>query len=293
MVLPRIADGATRGVIWNSLRDGVADAEVDPRQAFDVLLSAVPEETSDIALTSVLGWARGRLLGRMLPIEPYAGQLAEVLRTTLRGAPAGSSVQLALARGLIGTTADADLLRSWLDAAEVPTGLAIDADLRWLITLQLSRLGAVGDAEIDAELARDRSSEGVVHATRCRAALPTPAAKERAWELIITQAEVANYELYAACEGFWHPAQQDVTAPYVDRYFAEIAGTEKLRSGWVLGRTAQYAFPDTVIDDAVLGRAEALVADDSVASSIRRSVSDQADDLRRALQARRTFGITG
>jgi aminopeptidase N len=292
-VLPRIADGATRGVIWNSLRDGVADAEVDPRQAYEVLLSAVPEETSDIALTSVLGWARGRLLGRMLPLEPYAGRLAEVLRTTLPDAPAGSSVQLALARGLIGTTGDADLLRSWLAGAAVPDGLPIDADLRWLVTLQLARLGAVGDAEIDAELERDRSSEGIVHATRCRAALPTPAAKERAWELIITQAEVANYELYAACEGFWHPAQVDVTGPYVDRFFAEIAGTEKLRSGWVLGRSAQYAFPDTVIDAAVLGRAEALVADESVASSIRRSVSDEADDLRRALRARQVFGITG
>jgi aminopeptidase N len=291
-VLPRIAAGATRGVIWNSLRDGVADAEVDPRQAFEVLLSALPAETSDIALTSVLGWAGRRLVGRILPFEPYAGRLAAALGDVLRAAPAGGSVQLALARGLIGSTADADLLRSWLAGAGAPDGLAVDADLRWLITLRLARLGAIGDADIDTELGRDRSSEGIVHATRCRAALPTPAAKERAWAIITTQADVANYELYAACEGFWHPAQLDVTAPYVERYFAEIAGTEKLRSGWVLGRAAQYAFPSTVIDDHVITRAETLAADESVASSIRRSVSDEADDLRRSLNARRTFDLT-
>jgi aminopeptidase N len=165
----------------------------------------------------------------------------------------------------------------------------MDAELRWTVLLQLARLGAIGDAEIDAELTRDTSSEGVVHAIRCRAALPTAEAKERAWTLIMTDADVANYELYAACEGFWHPGQVDVTAPYVDRYFAEIPGTEKLRSGWVVAQSAKSAFPRYAVDQAIVSRASDLVADESVAPGIRRSVGDSVDDLKRALAVRSAF----
>jgi aminopeptidase N len=251
-VLPRIESGVTRAVIWNSIRDATADADLDPRTGFEVLLAALPHETSDIAVTSLLGWAKGSVLGRYLPYEPYRGRLAEVVRSRLDSVPAGTSLQLAIARGVVGTTDDVTLLQGWLDGTGVPDGLAVDTDLRWLIHLQLARLGAIGDPEIDAELARDSSSEGNVHAIRCRAALPTPAAKERAWTQISSDAEIANYELYAACEGFWHPSQLDLTAPYVDRYFAEIAGTGKFRSGWVVSWSAQLAFPDVVVDQRVV-----------------------------------------
>ena len=291
-VLPKIEDGVTRAVILNSVRDATADSELDPKQAFEVLVAALPHEDSDIAVATMLRWARTRLLGVYLPYEPYRGRLASVVTDRLGSTTAGSSLQLAVARAVVSTTDDSALLQGWLRGADVPEGLAVDADLRWLIVLQLSRLGAIGDAEIDAELARDKSSEGVVHATRCRAALPTPEAKERAWSLIMTDAEVANYELYAACEGFWHPAQLELTAPYVDRYFAEIAGTDKLRSGWVVAQSAQLAFPSLTIDDRVVELARNLTADDSVSAGIRRAVGDEADDLRRALTVRATYPTT-
>jgi aminopeptidase N len=108
----------------------------------------------------------------------------------------------------------------------------------------------------------------------------------------MTDAEVANYELYAACEGFWHPAQVDLTAPYVDRYFAEIGGTDKFRSGWVVARSAQAAFPRLAIDQRVVELAGNLAVDESVSAGIRRSVGDEADDLRRALAVRAAYPTT-
>ncbi|TWD84152.1 aminopeptidase N [Kribbella amoyensis] len=290
-VLPKIEDGVTRAVVLNSLRDAAADAELDPKLAFEVVLAALPTETSDIAVSAMVGWVHTRLLGIYLTYEPYRTRLAEVLTAKLGTTEAGSSLQLMVARSVIQTTADADLLRGWLDGTGVPAGLTVDADLRWQITLHLAELGAIGDAEIDAELARDTSSEGVVHATRCRAAVPTVEAKERAWSLIMTDAELSNYELYAACEGFWWPAQTDLTAPYVDRFFAEIAGTEKFRTGWVVARAALQSFPVYAIDERVAGLAAQLVADESVSAGIRRSVGDAADDLRRALAIRAAYPV--
>ncbi|MEU4390001.1 aminopeptidase N [Kribbella sp. NPDC023855] len=290
-VMPKIDDGVTRAVILNSLRDATADAELDPRLGFDVVLAALPSETSDIAVDTMVNWVRGRLLGQYLPVEPYRGRLAAVLTERLQSVPAGSSLQLAVVRGAVGLTDDAELLKGWLAGDGVPAGLAVDADLRWLITLRLAKLGAVDDAGIDAELARDTSSEGVVHATRCRAALPTVAAKERAWAQIMTDADIANYELYAACEGFWQYDQLELTAPYVDRYFAEIAGIEKLRSGWVVAQAATLSFPVYSIDERTVALAANLVADEDVQAGIRRAVGDRRDDLIRALAVRAAYPV--
>jgi aminopeptidase N len=288
-VLPKIEDGVTRAVVLNSIRDAVADAELDPRVGFGVLLAALPHETSDIAVATMVGWAESRLLGVYLPYEPYRGQLAAVLTERLSSTPPASSLQLAVARGVVRLTTDADLLKGWLDGAGVPEGLAIDADLRWLITLTLARLGAIGDADIDAELARDKTSEGTVHAAECRAALPTVEAKERAWAVIMTDAEVANYELYAAGTGFWHPSQAELTAPYVERFFAEIGGTGKFRSGWVVANGTRASFPRFAIDERVARLSAELAADEDVVAGIRRNVADFGDDIGRALAVRAAY----
>ncbi|GAA1529206.1 aminopeptidase N [Kribbella lupini] len=282
-VLPLISDGITRAVIWNSIRDSVADGDLDPQQALEILVAALPAENSDIAVGSLLRWAEDSLLGRALPYEPFRAQLADALTDRLVTCPPGSSLQLAIARGMIATTSDAELLRAWLGAAET-AGLVIDADLRWALTLQLVRLGAFGADEIDAELARDHSTEGTIQAARCRAALPD--GKEAAWNRVMTDPTVGVNELYALCAGFWHPSQAELTAPYVDRYFAEIAGTAKIRAGIAVGLTAGRIFPRYAVSGNVVDQAESLIADDVVPAGIRRAVADATDDLRRAVGAR-------
>ncbi|TCC27596.1 aminopeptidase N [Kribbella speibonae] len=287
-VLPAIADGTTRAVIWNSVRDAVADAELDPRQALELFVAALPHETSDIAVGSLVQWLETRLLGRYLDYDRYHGLAADALRDKLATTASGSSLQLVTARGLISTTDDAALLTSWLQGTGAPDGLEIDADLRWAAVLRLVRLGAYGAAEIDAELARDRSTEGVNQAARCRAALPD--GKEAAWTRIMTDPGVGVKELLAAAEGFWHPAQSAVTAPYARRFFTDIAHTGEIRAGMVLGLTAHRMAPRFVVDAELIAPAEALIADETVVSGIRRQTADFLDDLRRAVEVRRTFG---
>ncbi|TWD81975.1 aminopeptidase N [Kribbella amoyensis] len=287
-VLLRIADGTTRAVIWNSLRDSVATADLDPRKALAILLEALPAEDSDIAIGSLLRWAEDRLIGVALPYEPYRGELANALTSRLSGAPAGSSLQLAVARGTIAMTGDVDLLRGWLAGTGVPAGLEIDTDLRWSLVLRLVRLGEFGAADVDAELTRDRSTEGVIHAARCRAALAD--GKEAAWARITAESGIGVNELFATCEGFWHPGQAEATAPYVERFFTDIAGTAELRFGMALQLATTRAFPRYAVEPRTIELAERLLADDNVAPSIRRTVADQSDDLRRAVRARRAFG---
>jgi aminopeptidase N len=105
----------------------------------------------------------------------------------------------------------------------------------------------------------------------------------------MTDAEVANYELYAAGTGFWHPTQADLTAPYVERFFAEIGGTAKFRSGWVVASSTRSSFPRYAIDERVVRLATELAADTDVAAGIRRAVADDRDDTTRALAVRAAY----
>ncbi|WP_432888493.1 aminopeptidase N [Kribbella sp. CA-245084] len=286
-VLPKIADSTTRAVVWNSVRDSVADAELDPRRALELFVAALPEEDSDIAVGSLAQWLEARVLGRYLDYEQHRGPVADALGNKLATTVPGSSLQLIVARTFVATTDDADLLRSWLNDGG-PDGLVVDADLRWAIVLRLVRLGAFGAAEIDAELARDKSTEGVTHAARCRAALPD--GKDAAWARIMTDPAIGVQELLATADGFWHPCQTAITAPYVRRFFTDIPRTAEIRAGMVVGLTASRIAPKYAIDEELIAPAEALIADESVSPGIRRQTANFLDDLRRAVAVRRTFG---
>ena len=286
-VLPKIADGTTRAVIWNSIRDATAHAELDPRKALELFATAIQPEDSDIAVGSLVHWLEERVLGGYLPYDESRGVVADALGNKLGTTEPSSSLQLATVRGFVATTDDARLLQAWLSGSDVPEGLEIDADLRWAFVLRLVRLDAFGAAEIDAELARDTSTEGVNHAARCRSALAD--GKEAAWTRIMTDPTVGVKELLAAAEGFWHPGQAAVTAPYVERFFTDIHRTAEIRAGMVVALTVHRIVPEGVIEPELLVRAEALVADESVAPSIRRQTANFADNLRKAVTVRRTF----
>jgi aminopeptidase N len=287
-VLPTIADATTRAVIWNSIRDATAHAEIDPRQALELFATAIQQEDSDIAVGSLVRWLEERVLGGYLPYDESRGAVAGALGNKLATTEPGSSLQLATLRGFIATTDDAQLLQAWLGGSDVPDGLEIDADLRWSLVLRLVRLNVLGSAEIDAELARDTSTEGVNHAARCRSALAD--GKEAAWTRIMTDPAIGAKELLAAAEGFWHPGQAAVTAPYVERFFTDIHRTAEIRAGMVVALTVHRIVPEFVIEPGLLTRAEALVADETVAPSIRRQTANFADNLRKAVAVRRAFG---
>jgi aminopeptidase N len=286
-LLPTITDPVTRAVVWNALTHAVDDAELDPVAVLRVLESALPHEDQDVALSALLGWVAGTLRGRYLPPGSADDRLAALADTVLRASPPGSGAQVAAARGVVACTTRPGALAAWL-RGRGPRGLALDADMRWSVLHRLAVLGAAGDDVIDAELDRDRSAQGAVHAARCRAAVPSPQAKAAAWRLITEDDAVGNYVLYATCEGFWAPEQQDLTRPYTARYFAEVPATARLRSGWVVGETARLAYPVYAVGDDTVAAAEETLQGD-LAPGVRRSIADRTHDLRCALAVRRRF----
>ena len=139
-----------------------------------------------------------------------------------------------------------------------------DEDFRWRVLRALCALGAAGLDDVAREQDRDPSSQGALHALSCRAALPDPAVKEEVWESITTDPDLSNYELYALVEAFFRRDQVELTAPYVERYFTDIPGTAKIRTGWMVERTAELGFPKYAVEAGTVARAEACLDDETL-----------------------------
>ncbi|MER7892300.1 aminopeptidase N [Micromonospora sp. NPDC094482] len=288
LVLPGLADPLARALLWGEALDAATDGERPVAGVVALIAAALPAETEVIITEDVLTLSRSLVDRYLDPAtrEAALARISDACARLLADAAPGESLQLAAARGLIAATIDADLLTGWLAGRAVPAGLAVDAELRWAVLRRLVVLGAAGEAEIAAEEAADPSAAGAERAARCRAALPDAAAKQAAWEIIVSNTELSNRLVEATAEGFWQPEQAELTAAYVERYFAEMPAVARLRTPWTADRVASLAFPRYAVAQPTREAAVALLARDDLTPGLRRVVTDADDDLRRALIAR-------
>ncbi|MEH1055249.1 aminopeptidase N [Micromonospora sp. CPCC 206171] len=288
MVLPGLADPLARALLWGEALDAARDGERPVAAVVALIAAALPAETEVIIAEDVLTLSRGLIDRYLDPLAREAALLrvAGACAALLAGAPAGGSLQLAAARGLIAASTDTGLLAGWLAGDGVPDGLAVDTDLRWSVLLRLVVLGAAGEPEIAAQAAADHSATGAERAACCRAALPDAEAKRVAWEIVTSSTELSNRLVEATAEGFWQPEQAELTAPYVERYFADMPAAARLRTAWTADRVTTLAFPRYAVAQPTRELAAALLARDDLTPGLRRWVTDLDDDLRRALVAR-------
>ncbi|MFI7597334.1 aminopeptidase N [Actinoplanes sp. NPDC049681] len=288
LILPLLDDSLARALLWGATLDAVIDGERPVAELVTLVLAALPAEREVAVVEDVLRMTRGLVDRYPTPeTRPAALELvAQACDRLVAAAEPGSSLQLAGVRGLIGASIDTVRLAGWLEGENVPAGVAVDADLRWLLLYRLVVLGAAGPERIEAELAADRSASGEQWAARCRAALPDAGAKARAWQLITEDPDASNRILDATAQGFWQPEQLDLVTPYAERYFSDIPAMLERRPGMSGERVAVTAYPSVVIAERTRQLAAELLADPGISSIVRRVVTDGDDDVRRALRAR-------
>jgi aminopeptidase N len=283
-LLAGMSDPQFRASVWNALKMGLHHAHVSPAEAAAVLEAGLRVEDQDSALSSLQTWA-SKLVAVSADPDSVARRLHDAFRARLATADPASGLALAALRGVIATHADVDELRRWL-VDGIEDGLALDLDLRWRMVRRLTQLGATDRAELDARLEEDRRAESQVHHAWCTAALAMDEAKAWAWRRFRGEDDVPNHELEATGLGFWQSGQGDLLAPYVDRFFAEIAATVKVRQGWVLGEAARAFFPLTVLDQRAVDLAHGTLADQDLDLTLRRNLVDETDELEHRIAAR-------
>ena len=196
-------------------------------------------------------WQRG--LGRLLAGAP--GRLGPA-------AGAGPSVRHRGQPGMGRRPAAA-----WWSGQQVPDGLVVDADLRWLLVANLSRLGRLDEAAIAAEERRDPSITGAEQAAGARAAQPNAPAKAEAWRLAVEADDIPNPTHTAICVNFWLRGQDELLLPYVEPYLAVAEDISALRGVWadkaasLRKNVLRLLFPWPLDKQALLDRLDPWLAD--------------------------------
>ncbi|MFF9894148.1 aminopeptidase N [Streptomyces longispororuber] len=290
--LSSVPDPLTRAVLWNALRDMVRDGDLPPAVYLATARTHLPAET-DLALVSgVLTFAHTVITDRYTPQPHRPAALAtldalcqDIVRRTEDGSHAG--LRLIAVRGLIDAATQAEPLQTWLALGAVPGGPELDPELRWRALARLAALGEADEDTIAAELRRDPSATGQEGAARCRAALPDPEAKRRAWDALFATDELSNYLFTATAQGFWQAGQDDLVRPYVARYFDDAVGLAARRGPAIAEAAGRHAFPLPAVDNDTLRLGETCLARTDLTPALRRRLTDQLDDLARALRVRR------
>ncbi|GGP43133.1 aminopeptidase N [Saccharothrix coeruleofusca] len=284
-----IAEPLPRTLCWSAAWEMTREAELKARDFVNLVLGGLHAETE-------VGVVQRLLLQAQTALSSYAdaswraeGWRRFTARTLelARAAEAGSDHQLAFVNALATSVLDADtlaVLRGWLDGTDVLPGLDVDTDLRWRLLQALVAHGAADLPEIEAEERRDPTATGHRRAQSARALRPTREAKDEAWERAVNDDELPNAVSEAIIAGIQHPGQKELLQPYVERYFADVAGVWDRRSSERAQSVVIGLFPSWSIRPETVTAADQWLAGDHP-PALRRLVSEGRAGIVRALAA--------
>ena len=283
-------DSLARALCWGAAWDMTRDAELSTSDFAALVLRGVGTESDLIAVGALLRYAKTAIETYSAPANRtgLAARWEEGLSRLVDEAPAGSDHQLAFVRAFAAAAhseAALDRVQRWYDGAEEPAGLTVDTDLRWQLLTALARGGRAGEAEIRAELERDNTISGQERAASARTVLPTPEAKEAAWEAAMLRADTPNETQRQIASHFQVAGQEELLAPYVDRYLDAADGVWEHLGVQRATMALQFLFPRALATQETLDRVNGWLTGATANPAVLRYVREGAADLERALRA--------
>jgi len=273
---------------WAAGWDMCRDAELTARDYVRLVSSGVDHAEEISVAQTLLRQASAALrrftdpAGREHGTDQAAGNL---LGLAERAAP-GSDRQLAYLQAfasLATSPSDLALLSGLLDGSAYMDGLVVDTELRWRLLHRLCSRGAAGPAEIDAELRRDATDAGERRAATCRAAIPEAAAKEAAWQAIVS-GTLPNATFRATLNGFADPDQAELLAPYATRYFEAVGDVWRDWGSDMAQWFTSNAYPLTQISEHTVELTDAYIAEAGPPAALLRLLLEGRDGIQRALR---------
>jgi aminopeptidase N len=285
--LSELSEPLLRAVAWSNAFTRVRSGLLPAAALMDVLEAHLGAELDPVVFDSVLRRVRGMVLPQWTAPEALAAAESTVAAVCASALDAGDRDRsLAAMRGLAASTSDPALLRSRLQTDQARPGIPIDRDTRWVAVRRLVALGEEGSDLVAREAAADRSSSGYQASLTALASRPEAAAKADAWSQIVDPT-VSNRDFDALVAGLWTPGQEDLCAPYLDRYLEDAPRVAQRSQSFAadiafavprlpMGLARLEAFRDEL--DAASGRTDNTV--------LRRGWRDRVDDYDVALRVR-------
>jgi aminopeptidase N len=241
-----LARAVAMATVWDMLSSAEASAAEAVGAFTDVLsvetVETVAEPCLELALTAAQRWA---------PESERIALEAQVAAAARHLLDAGVSRHSALRRLAQTATSEADLAALREQAGD-------DLDLQWYVLQRRAELGDVDTDAVQALQERDPDPDAWVRALCVRASSPSAEAKEEAWTALVERtAPIQSASTVAAA--FWRPGQDDVLAPYAERYIEALPTLHE--GGMIPGLTlALNLFPVFAIDEAWVTHAREVAA---------------------------------
>ncbi len=282
--LAGVEDPLARALCWGALWDAARDGELPARAHVSAVLTGVGVEDDPSLVETLLSQAL-KAAGSFAPPEEQDALVEDIARACWDAEVGpGSDLQLVRVRAAIQACTDPERLHGLLTGTALPERLVMDSELRWLVVRRAAALGELDEAAVERELAADRTASGQLQAAAALASLPTPLAKLRSWDALVSSSST-NAEVRAVGSGFWQREQADLVRPYVDRGLELLPQVWQTRSAMLARMVTLNTFPVTLVEQDVLDRFGTLLEDPGLHPGLRRTVLELHDDLRRAQAA--------
>ena len=290
--LDQFDDRFMRLLLWHSLWDMVRDQRFRSTDYLALVREKIVNESSLELLQTTLGNAsmgqRAYLPDELRLIE--ARHLSGLASAQLARAP-DSDQRIIWARALVGAAQEPDTIQAALALVDNGTGIEgfeLDQDMRWSLAIKAMAHALPQAADrVAQELERDPSDRGRRNAETARVSAPEASVKEEAWRRIAEDTDASLYEQRARMTGFFWIHQHDLTAPYVERFFAEVGGIYEAKTKDFATTYFAALYPHRWATQDTIDRSEALLAQIGEGDSmLSRSVREALDELRRAKACR-------
>jgi aminopeptidase N len=178
------------------------------------------------------------------------------------------------------------VLKQIRDGDKKIAGITVDTDLSWDLLEGMVLAGGAGQAEIDAALALDNTSNGQQAAARLSATIPTAEAKRAVFEMMRDDETLANSLCDHSARGYTHTNDPAVFDSLVADYFDAIEKVWESRTFKIAEYFAIGLYPSVMASEklATVTRAWIQTHPDAP-TGLRRIVVEGLATVERALKA--------
>ncbi|HET7386804.1 MAG TPA: aminopeptidase N [Nocardioidaceae bacterium] len=297
-------DSLARAVCWGAAWDMTRDAELAPADFVALVLRGLGEETDETAAKQLPIYVQ-------IALDQYAADaerplLRETweqgLRALIEAAAPGSDHQLTFLKSFAGylgkrippssyrgagrSPEAMAFMAGLLDGSRTLPGLEVEADLRWVLLTALAAGGQADREQVLAELGRDHTISGQERAAAALAVIPSADTKRDAWRHAVLDESAANETQRSIAYVFDASEQEEVIAPYLDRYLAAAETIWEERGVQIASTTLEYMFPRCLTSRRTLDKVNSWLEGTRANPAATKYVREAAADIERALSCR-------
>lgn len=287
-----LSDDLARNIVlsaaWDMCRDGEAPAREYIRLALRVLASENSPSAIRVLISNIITAAS--LYSCPENRQVLLENTGSALLTIADQADPGSEIQFQAALAAAKTVkreSDLHRVQGWLKGENLPSGFTLDTDARWQVIVALAAAGLVDDKLINDELAKDNTSIGFEKALLAKAAIPTTAAKEEAFQKVMIEGKLPNAQQRHVIMGFTQ-GSPDIITPFFPRILNNLEQVWNTQTYEMAQSAISGMYPFSLVGHADLDiialTEQWLVAHPDLPTVLRRIVNENLDNAKRILR---------